>query len=66
MIICCVHAGGPSLRFGYLGGDHPNDVDPDDLSPTGGEANHREATKAMAGWGMAVSPNSGGAKGGGD
>ena len=49
-----------------MGGSHTHDADPGGLSPTGGEANHGEATKVTDEWGMGVLPNSGGAKGGGD
>ena len=65
-IIHHVCAGKTALWVGYLGGDPQHGADPGGVSPLGGEENHGEAPKVMSIWGMGITHDRGGTKGGGD
>ena len=65
-ILCHGRAGNTDLWVVDLGGEPPHGADPGGFPPLDGEANNEESTGATSGWGMGVTTDRGGAKGGGD
>ena len=57
------HSGDTDLQYKDLGGKPPYGADPGGVTPLDGAANNGEAPKSMSGWGLAIIPDNGGAKG---